>query len=86
MDAYWRAANCPSVGQIYLLENPLLREMPVIRQQTVREHPEIAQILAELKDKISDEEMRRFNYAVDGQHRDAKEAVREFLRSKGLLQ
>ena len=25
MDAYWRAANYLSVGQIYLLDNPLLR-------------------------------------------------------------
>jgi xylulose-5-phosphate/fructose-6-phosphate phosphoketolase len=26
MDAYWRAANYLSVGQLYLLDNPLLRE------------------------------------------------------------
>src|SRR6202008_593112 len=26
MDAYWRAANYLSVGQIYLLDNPLLQE------------------------------------------------------------
>jgi len=26
IDAYWRAANYLSVGQIYLLDNPLLRE------------------------------------------------------------
>ena len=26
MHAYWRAANYLSVGQIYLLDNPLLRE------------------------------------------------------------
>ena len=26
LDAYWRAANYVSVGQIYLLDNPLLRE------------------------------------------------------------
>ncbi|HVE14971.1 MAG TPA: phosphoketolase, partial [Elusimicrobiota bacterium] len=26
MDAYWRAANYLCVGQIYLLDNPLLRE------------------------------------------------------------
>jgi xylulose-5-phosphate/fructose-6-phosphate phosphoketolase len=26
MDAYWRAANYLSVGQVYLLDNPLLRE------------------------------------------------------------
>src|SRR5262245_60216192 len=27
LDAYWRAANYLSVGQIYLLANPLLREL-----------------------------------------------------------
>jgi xylulose-5-phosphate/fructose-6-phosphate phosphoketolase len=26
LDAYWRAANYLSVGQIYLLDNPLLQE------------------------------------------------------------
>ena len=26
IDAYWRAANYLSVGQIYLLDNPLLEE------------------------------------------------------------
>jgi xylulose-5-phosphate/fructose-6-phosphate phosphoketolase len=26
MNAYWRAANYLSVGQIYLFDNPLLRE------------------------------------------------------------
>ena len=26
VDAYWRAANYLTVGQIYLLDNPLLRE------------------------------------------------------------
>jgi xylulose-5-phosphate/fructose-6-phosphate phosphoketolase len=32
IDAYWRAANYLSVGQIYLLDNPLLRE-PLSREQ-----------------------------------------------------
>lgn len=31
MDAYWRAANYLSVGQIYLLDNPLLRK-PLVRE------------------------------------------------------
>ena len=31
MDAYWRASNYLSVGQIYLLDNPLLR-MPLARE------------------------------------------------------
>jgi glycine betaine/choline ABC-type transport system substrate-binding protein len=30
--------------------------------------------------------MQRLNYAVDGQHRDAKEVAREFLRKQGLIQ
>jgi glycine betaine/choline ABC-type transport system substrate-binding protein len=28
--------------------------------------------------------MRALNYAVDGEHRDVKEVVREFLREKRL--
>jgi xylulose-5-phosphate/fructose-6-phosphate phosphoketolase len=31
IDAYWRAANYLSVGQIYLYDNPLLRE-PLTRE------------------------------------------------------
>ena len=38
---------------------PPYEAVPVIRAQTAQQHPEIAQVLAELKDKISDEEMQR---------------------------
>ena len=31
MDRYWRAANYLSVGQIYLLDNPLLKESLTLR-------------------------------------------------------
>ena len=64
---------------------PPYEAVPVIRQQTIQQHPEVAQVVAELAGKISDQEMQRLNYAVDGQHRDAKEVVREFLKSKRLL-
>src|SRR5579871_6759199 len=33
INAYWRAANYLSVGQIYLLDNPLLRE-PLKKEHT----------------------------------------------------
>jgi osmoprotectant transport system substrate-binding protein len=65
---------------------PPYEAVSVIREQTLQQHPEIGQALAELAGKISDEEMRRLNYAVDGQHQDAKEVVHEFLKSKGLAQ
>jgi len=63
---------------------PPYEAVPVIRMQTMQQHPEVAQALAALAGKISDEEMQRMNYAVDGQHRDASEVAREFLRNKGL--
>jgi len=63
---------------------PPYEAVPVIREQTLSEHPEMQQALGELAGKISDEEMRQLNYEVDGQKRDVKEVVREFLQSKGL--
>jgi osmoprotectant transport system substrate-binding protein len=65
---------------------PPYEAVPVIRQQTLQQYPEIGQALAQLAGKISEEEMQRLNYAVDGQHRDAKEVVHEFLRAKKLVQ
>ena len=35
IDAWWRAANYLSVGQIYLLDNPLLREPLTIERRLV---------------------------------------------------
>ena len=65
---------------------PPYEAVAVVRQQTVRQHPEVAQAIAELGNKISDQEMQELNYALDGQHRDVKDVAHEFLRSKGLLQ
>jgi osmoprotectant transport system substrate-binding protein len=64
---------------------PPYEAVPVIRAQTAQQHPEVAQVLAELAGKISDQEMQQMNYAVDGLHRDAADVVREFLRNKGLV-
>ena len=47
-------------------------------------HPEVAPALQALAGKISDEEMRRLNYAVDGERRNPTEVVKEFRRKKGL--
>jgi osmoprotectant transport system substrate-binding protein len=65
---------------------PPYEAVAVARRQTLQEHPEVAAILAELGGKISDQEMQRLNYALDGQHRDAGDVAREFLKGKGLLQ
>jgi glycine betaine/choline ABC-type transport system substrate-binding protein len=64
---------------------PPYEAVPVLRQQTLQLHPEIAILLADLGGKISDEEMQKMNYAVDAQHRDTQDVVREFLKSKRLV-
>jgi osmoprotectant transport system substrate-binding protein len=63
---------------------PPYEAVPVARQETLALHPEVKQALDELAGKISDDDMRQLNYAVDGQHRDVKDVVREFLGRKGL--
>lgn len=64
---------------------PPYEAVAVTRQQTLQQHPEVGEAIAQLGGKISDQEMQRLNYALDGQHRDVTDVAREFLRSKGLV-
>ena len=63
---------------------PPYEAVPIVRPEMLARHPEVGKALEDLAGKISDDDMRRLNYAVDGQHRDVKEVVREFLRQKKL--
>jgi osmoprotectant transport system substrate-binding protein len=63
---------------------PPYEAVPNVRRETLARHPQVRAALAELAGLITDAEMRRLNYAVDGEHRDAKDVVREFLQEKGL--
>jgi osmoprotectant transport system substrate-binding protein len=63
---------------------PPYEAVPIIRESILERHPEVRQAIDELAGKISDDDMRALNYAVDGQHGDAKQVVQEFLRKKGL--
>jgi len=62
---------------------PPYEAVPVVREAAVERHPELAAVLSELAGKISDEEMRQMNYAVDGERRDPKDVVSDFLKAKG---
>jgi osmoprotectant transport system substrate-binding protein len=63
---------------------PPYEAVAVVRGETMARHPEVGEAFDALAGKISDAEMQRLNYAVDGEHRDVKDVVREFLREKGL--
>jgi len=64
---------------------PPYEAVPVVREETLRQHPEVREALAALAGQISDAEMQKLNYAVDGEHRDTQEVVREFLKQKHLV-
>jgi glycine betaine/choline ABC-type transport system substrate-binding protein len=58
--------------------------VPIVRHATLEKYPEIRAALQELSGRISAEEMRRMNAAVDADQRDVKEVVREFRARKSL--
>jgi osmoprotectant transport system permease protein len=58
--------------------------VPVVRQASLEKHPELRGTLEKLAGILTVEEMRRLNYSVDGEKRQAKDVVREFLLRKGF--
>jgi len=63
---------------------PPYEAVPLVRRAMLDKHPEAGEALAQLTGKISEEEMRRMNYAVDGEHRDPAEVIREFRKAKNF--
>ena len=59
--------------------------VPVVRQATLAKYPELRSVLKQLGGIFTVDEMRKLNYAVDGEKRQAKDVAREFLAHKGLL-
>jgi glycine betaine/choline ABC-type transport system substrate-binding protein len=63
---------------------PPYEAVPIVRPPMLAAHPEVRRAVDALAGKFSEAEMQRLNYQVDGEHKDVKELVRDFLRSKGL--
>ena len=53
--------------------------VPLLREEEARKHPEVRKAFAALAGKITESDMRKLNYQVDGEHRDVAAVVREFL-------
>ena len=62
---------------------PPYEAVPLVREDTLARYPEVRDAIAGLANKISDEEMRKMNYAVAGENRDITDVAKDFLRSKG---
>jgi glycine betaine/choline ABC-type transport system substrate-binding protein len=56
----------------------------VVRQQVLQKYPELGPALQQLGNKITEAEMQKLNYQVDGEKREVKQVVSDFRQSKGL--
>ena len=69
---------------LYQLEDdrhyfPPYQAAPLVRSEALSRYPGIQTALSSLAGKLTDAQMRRLNYAVDGEHRTARDVVKEFL-------
>jgi osmoprotectant transport system substrate-binding protein len=58
--------------------------VPLVREDSLRRHPGIRVAMDRLAGKVSADEVRGMNYAVDSEHKYVGDVVREFRKSKGL--
>ncbi|HJT54461.1 MAG TPA: glycine betaine ABC transporter substrate-binding protein [Candidatus Angelobacter sp.] len=63
---------------------PPYEAVPIVRRGTLERHPQVRQVLLRLAGRISAEDMRQMNYAVDGEKKDAAEVVKNFIQAKKL--
>jgi len=63
---------------------PAYQAVPLVRDEALEEWPGIQDALRALAGKVSAEDMRAMNEAVDGEHLDPAEVVKEFRARKGL--
>jgi osmoprotectant transport system permease protein len=59
--------------------------VPVVREETLEEYPELEGVLNELEGKISEKDMAEMNAKVDLDKEDPQKVAKDFLKSKGLI-
>ena len=58
---------------------------PVVRQETLKEFPELEKVLNSLAGKITEEDMLKMNARVDLDKEKPEDVARDFLIEKGLI-
>lgn len=64
---------------------PPYQGAPLLREDTLKKHPELEGILNQLAGKITSQEMAMMNYQVDVQGMSAEQVAKDYLQSQGLL-
>jgi osmoprotectant transport system substrate-binding protein len=63
---------------------PPYEAVPVVRQEALESHPELQRLVDRLGGRLTAATMQKLNYAVDGEHRNAADVVREYRKEAGL--
>jgi osmoprotectant transport system substrate-binding protein len=63
---------------------PPYEAVPLVREDSLKRWPQIGVAMERLAGKVSEDDMRAMNLAVEEEHRDVGEVVREFRARKGL--
>lgn len=64
---------------------PFYNAVPLIQNKTLREYPELEEVIGLLDGQISDDDMRQMNYRVDVLGKSSESVAKSFLLEKGLI-
>jgi len=77
-----------ALGLVALADNrhyfPPYQAVPLVREEALKRWPQMRNALDALAGKISADDMRAMNEAIDGDHRDPADVVRDFRQKHGL--
>lgn len=89
IDAYSTDAELKAYDMVVLQDDkklfPPYQGAPLMKQETIKEHPEVVKAMNKLKGQITDEEMQEMNYKVTIKDEDAYQVAKEYLEKKNLI-
>jgi len=59
---------------------------PLLREETLDDHPELEEILNQLAGKVTDDEMREMNYLVNVEEESPKDVATDYLKNIDLIE
>ncbi|WAA11000.1 glycine betaine ABC transporter substrate-binding protein [Fervidibacillus albus] len=59
--------------------------VPIVRSETLKQYPELKEVLNLLAGKMTDDKMRELNFRVDSLKESPQDVARDFLKEEGLL-
>ena len=63
---------------------PPYEAVPVVRREALQSRPELQQMIDKLGGRLTAATMQKLNYAIDGEHRNVTDVVRQYRTEAGL--